>query len=204
LKRYSETELTMKAITLRCLTGSVLTSALLIGGCASEPPEPVTAENTQTLSATVESIDLDKRLVALRAPDGRTATVEVAPEVRNLSQVQPGDKVVVRYYEALAAQLKKKGESETLDKVDVADAVAVAAPGEKPAGLVGSTVTTTVVIDSVDQSFNTVTFKGPNGTLRTVSIESPEGQKFIDRLRKGDEVEVTYTEALAISVEPSS
>jgi hypothetical protein len=194
----------MKTPGLRCLTGGVLASALLFGACASEPPEPVTVENTQTISATVESVDLSKRLVSLRGENGRSATVEVAPEVRNLSQVQPGDKVVVRYYEALAAQLKKKGESETLNKVDVADAAAVAQPGEKPAGLVGSTVTTTVVIDSVDQSFNTVTFKGPNGTLRTVAVESDKGKEFINRLKKGDEVEVTYTEALAVSVEPTS
>jgi hypothetical protein len=194
----------MKAITLRCVSSGVVASALLIGACASEPPEPVTRENTQTLSATVEAVDVAKRLVALRAPDGRTATVEVAPEVRNLEQVQPGDKVVVRYYEALAAQLKKKGESETVGKLDVESASARAEPGDKPAGLVGTKVTTTVVIDSVDQSFSTVTFKGPNGTLRTVAIESPEGKKFIDRLKKGDEVEVTYTEALAVSVEPAS
>ena len=156
------------------------------------------------MTAKVESIDHAKRLVSLRAANGRAATVEVSPEVRNLDQVKPGDNVVVRYYQALAAQLKKKGESTTVGKVDVAGGVARAEPGEKPAGAVGSTVTTTVVIDSVDQSFKTVTFTGPNGMLRTVAVETPQGQEFINRLKKGDEVELTYTEALAISVEPAS
>ena len=193
----------MRAINLPLLTGAIAAS-LLISGCASEPPEPVTVENTQTMSATVESIDHDKRLVSLRGENGRTATVEVSPDVRNLAQVKPGDNVVVRYYEALAAQLKKKGESTTLDAVDVAAGTARAEPGERPGAAVGSTVTTTVVIDSVDQSFKTVTFRGPGGMLRTVAVETPKGQEFIGRLRKGDEVEVTYTEALAVSVEPTS
>ena len=83
--------------------------------------------------------------------------------------MKPGDTVVVRYYEALAAQLKKKGESTTLGTVDLAAGTARAEPGDKPGAAVGSTVTTTVVIDSVDQSFKTVTFKGPNGMLRTTS-----------------------------------
>jgi hypothetical protein len=182
---------------------AALAATLLMTACAS-PPEPVSVENTQTLTATVESVDLDKRLVSLRAANGRSATVEVSPDVRNLAQVKPGDNVVVRYYEALAAQLKKKGESTTLDSVDVATGTARAEPGGKPGAAVGSTVTTTVVIDSVDQSFNTVTFRGPGGMLRTVAVETPKGQEFIGRLRKGDEVELTYTEALAVSVEPTS
>jgi hypothetical protein len=187
----------------RCGLAGALTAAVLLSACASKPPEPVSVENTQSISAKVESVDHDKRLVSLRAPNGRTATVEVAPDVRNFDQVQPGDSVVVRYYQALAAQLVKKGTNPT-DKVDVADAVARAEPGEKPGAAVGSKVTTTVVIDSVDQSFQTVTFKGPNGMLRTVAVETPKGKEFIQKLKKGDEVEVTYTEALAVSVEPSS
>lgn len=194
----------MNATNLRHLTGGALACALMVAACATEPPEPISVENTQTLSATVESIDLPKRLVSLRAANGHTATVEVSPEVRNLSQVKPGDNVVVRYYQAIAAQLRKKGESMSLGKIDVDDTATRAEPGQKPAAAVGSSVTTTVVIDSVDQSFKTVTFRGPNGMLRTVAVESPQGQQFIDRLRKGDEVEVTYTEALAVSVEPAS
>jgi hypothetical protein len=193
----------MKATYLCGLPG-ILTAAVLLSACASKPPEPVNVENTQSISAKVVAIDHDDRLVSLQAPNGRTATVEVSPEVQNLDQVQPGDNVVVRYYQALAAQLVKKGSSSTLDKVDITDAAARADPGDKPGAAVGSTVKTTVVIDSVDQSFQTVTFKGPNGMLRTVAVETPQGKEFIQRLKKGDEVEVTYTEALAVSVEPSS
>jgi hypothetical protein len=181
-----------------------MTCALLLGVACTSPPEPVNVENTVSMSATVDAVDHSTRMVSLRGENGRTATVKVTDEVRNLDQVQPGDKVVVKYYTALAAKLTKKGESETLGRVDSAIGAKVAEPGDRPGAAAGATVTTTVVIESIDQSFDTVTFKGPNGMSRTVAVETPEGKQFIDRLKKGDEVEVTYTEALAVSVEPAS
>jgi prolyl oligopeptidase PreP (S9A serine peptidase family) len=183
-----------------CLWGLVA----LLAGCTHEPPAPVKVENTTTIVATVESIDLERRLVALRGDNGEVTTVEVTPDVRNLDQVQPGDKVVVQYYSALAAELKPKGESPTIGAVDTAGDVVTAEPGEKPSAAVGRTVKTTVVIDAVDKASNTVAFRGPNGMLRSVQVQDPEARKFVASLRKGDEVEMTYTEALAISVEPTS
>ena len=194
----------MKVAELRIPGSIALACAFLLSVACKSPPDPVNVENTVSLSATVEAVDQATRMVSLRGEDGRTATVKVTDEVRNLDQVKPGDKVVVKYYEALAARLTKKGESETLGKVDSAIGAKRADPGQRPGAAAGATVTTTVVIDSVDQSFDTVTFTGPNGMRRTVAVETPEGKQFIDRLRRGDEVEVTYTEALAVSVEPAS
>jgi hypothetical protein len=63
-------------------------------------------------------------------------------------------------------------------------------------------VTAGVTIESVDTSFDTVTFRRPDGLVRTVAIQSPEGRKFIRTLKPGDEVEITYTEAVAVEVVP--
>ena len=62
---------------------------------------------------------------------------------------------------------------------------------------------TTVEIDFVDTSFNTVTFKRSDGAVRTVAVQTPEGRKFIRGLRKGDRVDIAYTEAFAIEVKPA-
>jgi hypothetical protein len=62
---------------------------------------------------------------------------------------------------------------------------------------------TTVEIEFVDTTFNTVTFKRSDGVSRTVAVQTPEGQKFIRGLRKGDRVEIAYTEAFAIEVKPA-
>ena len=108
---------------------------------------------------------------------------------------------MVSYYSALAAEFKKPGEG---DHAVHTEAAAGRAPlGERPAAAAGQSVTATIVIESVDAAENTVTFTGPRG-LRTVLVETPAGQEFIKQLKPGDEVELTYTEALAISVEPAN
>ena len=178
-----------------------LTAVLACAACAAPPPKPVTREELIQKTATVESINLPSRLVTLRGEDGGGLTVIVDPVVKNLDQVQVGDKLVVSYYEALAAEVKKPGEG--VQGVETEVAAIKAAPGEKPAGGAGVTTRTTVTIESVDTSSNTVTFKRSDGLVRTVAVERPEGQEFIRGLKKGDQVEVTYTEALAMEVRPA-
>lgn len=185
--------------TLRIAPAS-LAAVLILAGCAAPPPKPAMRENLVQKTATVESIDQGSRLVTLRGEDGDAVTVQVSEDVKNLPQVKAGDKVVVSYYQALAAEVKKPGEG--VEGVE-ADASAVTAPpGSMPAAGAGVLMRTTVVIDSVDKTMNTVTFKRADGMLRTVAVESPEGREFIKGLKKGDQVEVAYTEAMAIEVKP--
>ena len=173
-------------------------------GCAialSQTTDPVSVERTQTVSATVKSIDHQKRLLELTA-DGETTTVQVPAEVRNLDRVHPGDEIVVTYHEALAAAFRKKGESETIGAVDATTSTARMPEGSEPGAAVANQVTTTVVIEAVDRSTNEVTFTGPAGMTRTVEVKDPKARQFVSTLKQGDEVEVTYTEALAITVDP--
>lgn len=178
--------------------------ALLFGACSSEPPKPVTIEDTQEISATVEAIDINTRMVSLRGPDGEKFTVHVAPEVRNLAQVKAGDRVVARYYEALAAELRARGDGSGKTEAPVVETDAgVAAAGAKPGVVVGKQSRQTVRITSVDKKNHVVNFYGSDGLARALPVRTPQGQEFISKLEAGDEVEVTYTEAVAVSVEPS-
>jgi len=175
--------------------------AVSFSACATEPPKPAVRENLVQETATVTAIDQASRLVTLQEADGRSVTVEVSDDVKNLPQVKVGDKVVVSYYEALAAEVKKPGEGVKGVQTDVA--AGSAQPGSMPAAGAGVVMRTTVVIDSVDTKANKVTFTRSDGEQRTVAVESPEGQTFIKGLKKGDHVEVAYTEAVAIEVKPA-
>lgn len=180
-----------------------LATVLILGtlgvACKTEPPKPVRQESLQTVTATVEAVYLPTRMLVLRGEQNTTAAVIVGPDVRNLEQVQPGDRVVVSYYQALAAAMKKPGQSGD----GVVQDVVRAPSGERPAGAVEQAITTTVSIESVDTSFETVSFRRADGVVRTIAVESPEGREFIRKLRPGDQVEVTYTEAVAIEVKPA-
>jgi hypothetical protein len=166
--------------------------------------QPLKMQDLETVTATVEAIDVDERMISLRGPGGRTVTFEVSSEVRNLPQVKVGDDLIVRYYESIAAEIKRKGSSTTIDTVDTAVDAATAPAGTKPAGVVGRTVTTTVVIQAVDKKNHSVMFSGPDSLVRSVTVERPEAQEFIATLKKGDQVEISYTEALAMSIEPAN
>ena len=177
-----------------CVAGS-LTLASLATAETVKPAAPVSgvvAAQTVTLTATVVEIDHKTRTITLKAADGRTESFVVDEAAKNLDQVQKGDVVVVTYAEALAYEVKKGGATGST-------AVAAAAkPGEKPAGVIARETNVTVTITAIDEKAPSVTFKGPAGNTRTIKVKHPEKLKSV---KVGDQVELTYTEALAISVE---
>ena len=180
---------------------AALTCAIFVAaGCASEPPEPISREEKMELTATVEAIDHQTRMVSLRGSEGRKATVYASPEVHNFDQINVGDVVAVSFYAAIGAEVTTPDKATKGVQHD--SATIRAAKGERPGAAVAQTVTTTVEIDSVDTSMNTVTFRRDDGLVRVLPIEDPKAQAFIKELKRGDLVQVTYMEAVAVSVRP--
>jgi hypothetical protein len=194
----------MPSVHLRTLAFST-GFAFLLGACASKPPEPVNIENTREVSATVESVDTTRRLLGLREQTGEKFTIEAGPEVRNFAQIKVGDRVVARYYEALAATLRHRGDGSGETQAPVTDAVVGrAAAGDRPGIAAGTQTQQTVRITVVDKKNHVVSFYGSDGLARSIPIRTPQGQAFADKLKAGDEVEVSYTEAVALTVEPAN
>jgi hypothetical protein len=176
---------------------------MLLAACA-KAPAPITIEETQEASAIVEAIDLDTRMVMLHASDGAQFALLVPPEVRNLGQVKVGDRVVTHYRESLGAELRKRGDgSADTEEPSVATTASRAVEGAKPSGSTTKQTRQTVRITKVDVKNHAVSFYGADGLARVLPVRSPQGQEFIAKLRKGDEVELTFTEAVAMSVEPA-
>lgn len=183
------------------LAATVLTAALAAGACASKPPpDPVVSDQVQQVTALVEAIDPATRTVRLKAAEG-SVDVVLGPEVRNFDQIRVGDTVKATYYTGIAAEISKH-DGEAPPPTDEI-ALAQAKPGTTPAAGVAHNMSATVTIVSVDQSFDTVTFTLPSGDERVVAVQTPEGREFIRSLKKGDKVDVTYTEAVAVEVVPN-
>jgi hypothetical protein len=165
-------------------------------------PAPVATEKAHTISATVARVDAKQRLLELKKGE-EVRTIQVPAEVRNFDKIKVGDEVAVTYYEGLAAEFKKKGTGTPVGTIDASTGTARMPEGSgRPGAAVGNRVKATVVIESVDNAKHSVTFTGPSGMSRTVDVVDPKAQKFISELKKGDEVELTYVEALAVTVEP--
>ena len=158
-------------------------------------------EKLTEVSATVEAVDPATRLLTLKGDDGSTASFQVGEEVKNLPQIRVGDKVVVSYYQGIAAELQPNGTplSKVVDQLDVAS---TAQPGTKPGAGAGTATHATVVIEKVDTKANTVTFKRPDGVSRTLPVQSDEGKAFLKKIKVGDKVDVVYAEAVAVEVRP--
>jgi hypothetical protein len=177
--------------------------ALLLAACAKEPA-PVTIEGTEEVTATVEAIDVNTRMVVLRESDGTEFALLVPEDVRNLDQVKVGDRVVTRYRESLGAALVRRGDgSGDTEAPSVSTTSARAGDGAMPSVTSSEETRQTVRITNVDKQNHIVSFYGSDGLARVLPVRSPEGQEFIAKLKAGDEVELTYTEATAMSVEPA-
>jgi hypothetical protein len=166
------------------------------GESASTGKKPsVYREKVVTATATVEAVDLEKRIVTLRRADGSLFDLDVGEEVRNLPQVKVGDNVVVKYHESIAIQVTKPGAAEGSE---VKETVARAKPGQKPAGMVAKQVTVTATIEKIDKKKMMATLRGPEGKVVEVKVRNP---KNLENVKVGDQVVITYTEAVAVSVE---
>ena len=66
-----------------------------------------------SITATVEAIDYQSRVVTLKVPNGNLVDILVREEAYNFDNIQKGDDVVVRYIEAVAISVRAASSDET-------------------------------------------------------------------------------------------
>jgi hypothetical protein len=158
--------------------------------------EPVRlAIDTVTAIDTVKSIDAAKRTLTLESPNGRTETYKVSGDVINFDQIHVGDKVRATLADALAVSIRKPGISPNVGDAVV---VALAPKGAKPGMFIANTAEATSKIAAIDPANRTITLEGAGGSPKTVRLAP--GLNVSD-FKKGDDVVVRYTEALALYVQ---
>lgn len=145
----------------------------------------------------VDSIDKASRSVVLKNAKGETMKVVAGDEVKNFDQIKVGDNVVASYTQGLVMTLKKGGGA-LRERIDSSEKGSAAA-GEKPAGYEVKEVTFVADVQQVDRKNQTITLRGAVKTVR-LKIKDPEQLKLI---KKGDQVEGVFAEAVAISVVPA-
>ena len=166
------------------------------GAALKSEPGKATAVRALEISAQVVALDKATRTVTLKGPKGDVRDVVASDEVKNFDQVKVGDFLVVRYVQALTLELKKTKVS--AGEPTVREEAAKAKPGEKPAVAGARQITAIATVTAVDQKSSTITLKGPRGNVVTLDVKNPDQFKVV---KIGDQVEATYTEALALSIE---
>jgi hypothetical protein len=193
-----------KYISYPILFSAVLVATHFQALCAEENSttshSPMAREDAILVSVTasVQAIDYDKREVTLKGPLGNEVTFTVDQRVKRLNEIKVGDNVRADYYISIAAEIRKPTAEEEKNPIVVLDAAGKAPPGTSPAagGLRRIKVVTT--IEGLDRPTETITLKGPLGRYFTTRVADPER---LTKVHIGDHVVVTYTEALAVSLE---
>jgi hypothetical protein len=161
-------------------------------------PGEVTGSRVETLTATVRAIDHATRDVSLEGPSGNLESFKVGDEVRNLDQIQVGDKIVIEFLRGLMMQIQAPGEAPVTPSAEVA--AGRAAVGATPGAAVGASIQATVTLTAIDMENRTVVFRGPGGDLYQVRA-APEVK--LENAKVGQQFVATYTEAVVIQVEPA-
>jgi hypothetical protein len=173
----------------------------LAGGVASAQsaaPAGPTAARRMHSTMVVTAIDRTTRSVTLQDADGEMRAVTAPPDMTSFDTLKVGDHVDVDYYESVGLSLMPPG---TKTSVTEGTSGGRVAPGMAAAA---RDVTANVEVVSVDEVMNKVTFKGPKGNLRTVTIYDPQMQKRLANLRPGQIVQITYREAIAAAIKPTA
>jgi hypothetical protein len=155
----------------------------------------MTASHSRTISAVVEAIDHETRVVTVKKGDGEVVTFTASEEARNLDQVSVGDVLVAQYIETISIEVMQN------DGMD-AGAAAVSAmarteKGEMPGMAAMDVTVVTATVEEINLEMNTFKLRGPDGTISQYTARNPDNLR---RSEVGDLVVITITEAIAIKV----
>jgi hypothetical protein len=147
----------------------------------------------QTISATVEAIEQSTRMVTLRDAKGELHEIKVSDNVKRFSEIKVGDTLTATYYDTITLRVKQPGEKD----VDTLAEGVTPGGGRKPAGTVAAQQTITATIDAIDMNVPSISFKGPRNWSYSTKVQD---KKALAQVKVGDKVDITWTEALLISV----
>ena len=165
---------------------------------ATDKPSMSTSQ-TVVLTAVVEAINHETREVTLRGPEGGTVSFVASEDARNLGQVKVGDIVMAEYVQSMTVEVFANDGTEP-----GAGGLTVAGrseEGEMPALTAIDALVVTATVEEINIEANTFKLKGPAGEIKEYEARNPENLK---KAEVGDLVVITYTEAVAISVEKTS
>lgn len=193
------TSRTRRIGTMIALAGGLLTLAVWSSLSEAQSAMPPATARRVHETVVVSAIDRTSRTVTLLNAEGEARTVEVPPDMKSFDTLKVGDHVDVDYYESIGLALMPAG-----SKASMRETTTGSRTGEAGVASVGRQIMATVEVVGVDEVMNKVTFKGPKGNVRTVTVYDPAMQKKLTTLQPGQMVQITYREAMAAAIKPTA
>jgi len=149
---------------------------------------------TVSATATIEQLDVAERFVVLRGDDGTTVGVFAPPAFARFDELQVGDRVTFTYYESIVYQVNGARARNARASEEFA---ATSSAARLPGGTLSHQLTETVTVAAVDREAPAIAVVTAEG--RTVS-RKVEARSLLEGVKRGDRIEITYTEALLATV----
>lgn len=154
------------------------------------------AADVVVVGATVDSVDVKKRIVVLKDDNGNVMQMNVAKSVNDLDKVKKGDVFLVEHAQAVAVGLTAASK-DAKPGVSGVRSVTIAGKGSvKPFEETTDTVYATVKISTIDQKTRLVTFTMPNGEKQKVKVDA--AVLGLEKFKAGDDVMIEFVDDTAI------
>jgi Cu/Ag efflux protein CusF len=180
----------------RLVVGIVAAAVLVSMARTAMAQTKTVASETRVESATIEAIEAASRTLTLKKPDGTYVVTVAGPDMARFADLKVGNKVNVRYIDNVVIRLKKPGEPD----VDTAAKGTTGSGQATPGGTKAKQRTITASITDIDMNMPSITFTGPNGWKYSSKVEDKEA---LAKVKVGDKVDIVWTEAVLVSVEPA-
>jgi hypothetical protein len=169
-------------------------SVASMAGTALAQSKTVSSE-MRTESGTIEAVEAQTRTVAIKKADGTIVSVVAGPDISRFAELKVGQKVNARYYENVVVLLKKPGEPDT----DTGARATTGSNQAMPGGTKAKQRTITATITAIDPALPSITFTGPNGWKYSSKVQDKDA---LSKVKVGDKVDIVWTEAMLVSLEP--
>jgi hypothetical protein len=169
---------------------------LLAAPIVSAQSKTIEGERT-TVKATVEAIEQSTRMVTLRDPKGELHTVRAPETMKRFSEMKVGDTITATYYENMTLRMKQPGEPD----VDTLHDKVTPGSGARPGATSATQRSITATISAIDPAVPSITFKGPSNWIYSTKVHD---KKALSQVKVGDKVDIIWTEALLVGMEPPS
>ena len=148
-----------------------------------------------TLTGTIESVDRVTRTVSIEGEDGHVSMVRMGNDMPGMDRIEKGDKVTVRYSEALLVSIARSDASPQVQSQTTDQGPNV----EQPAVQRVQQTSVVAQVTDVDRDAKRVTLEAPNGEEIRLAVRDAAALR---DLKTGDKVVANYIEAFALSIEP--
>lgn len=151
-----------------------------------------TIDETTTVEAKILAVNPAERTLRLVDDNGNRADFKVGSEVKNLDQLEAGEKIVATLKERMTVYVQDGNDGTS---AAYAQAIASAPKGAKPGALSAEAYQVVARVTAINKDTRMASLKFVDGKTRDVKVRSDVD---LDRYHVGDSVIIRVTNALAM------